>query len=309
MLFLYIALIIVFVYLLICFVVFVFIFYTRFKKSQSVYNIPKGKHYDEHKDEMIKLIDEFKDIEYEDIYIKSKDNKTLHARYYKNSDDNIVDICFHGYKGTAVRDFCGGRIIPSITKHNMIIVDERGHGKSKGCYLSMGIREKYDCIDWINYAVNRFGSDCKIMLYGVSMGASTVLFASGMDIKENVKGIIADSPYSNVKDIIKKVCVKDYHIYWSLVAHFIFVGALLFGHFNIYKGNVIEYVKKSKLPILLIHGEDDKFVPLYMSEDIKESSKDNIKLITFKNAGHGISFMEDRDRYIKEVCDFINTCK
>ena len=88
MLFLYIALIIVFVYLLICFVVFVFIFYTKNKKSQSIYNIPKGKHYDEHKDEMIKLIDEFKDIEYEDIYIKSKDNKTLHARYYKNSDDN-----------------------------------------------------------------------------------------------------------------------------------------------------------------------------------------------------------------------------
>ena len=59
----------------------------------------------------------------------------------------------------------------------------------------------------------------------------------------------------------------------------------------------------------MIHGEDDKFVPLYMSEDIKESNKDNIKLITFKNAGHGISFMEDRDRYIKEVCAFINTCK
>ena len=191
----------------------------------------------------------------------------------------------------------------------MLIVDERGHGKSKGFYLSMGIKEKYDCIDWINYTIDRFGSNCKIMLYGVSMGASIVLFASGMGLPSNVKGIIADSPYYSVKEIIKKVCEKDFHVPWFLVSHFIFVGALLFGHFNIYKGDVRKYTTNTNVPILLIHGEDDQFVPLYMSKIIQESNINKIKLITFENAGHGISFMEDKKRYIKEVCDFIESCK
>lgn len=309
MLFLYITLIAIFIYLLLCFIIFIGIFCTRFKKDQDIYNIPKGKHYDEHRNEMIKLIDEFKCVKYEDIYIKSHDNKTLHAKYYKISDDNVVDICFHGYRGTSVRDFCGGRIIPSITKHNMIIVDERGHGQSQGFYLSMGIKERYDCIDWVKYAIDRFGENCKIMLYGVSMGASTVLFASGMNLPSNVKGIIADSPYCSVKEIIKKVCEKDFHVPWFLVSHFIFVGALLFGHFNIYKGDVRKGIISAEVPILLIHGEDDQFVPPYMSKIMQGCNMDKIKLITFKNAGHGISFMEDKERYIKEVCNFIKSCE
>ena len=309
MLFLYITIAIIFIYLVLSFTTFIIVFYTRFKKDQNIYNIPSGKHYDEHKEEMIKLIDDFKKVEYENIYITSKDHKRLHGKYYKISESNIVDICFHGYRGTSIRDFCGGRIIPSITKHNMLIVDQRGHGLSGGGSLSMGIKEKDDCIEWIKYTKGRFGEDCKIMLYGVSMGASTVLFASGENLDQSVKGIIADSAYSSVKDIIKKVCTKDLHIPWFLVSHLIFIGALLFGHFNIYKGDVTTFTKRAHVPILLIHGEDDSFVPLYMSEAIKDSNKDYIDLITFVNAGHGISFMEDRDRYIKEVCDFIKRCE
>ena len=191
----------------------------------------------------------------------------------------------------------------------MLVVDERSHGKSKGIYLTMGIKEKYDCISWIDYVIKRNGSDTKIILNGVSMGASIVCFASSLDLPNNVIGIVADSPYSSVSGILKKVCTKDYHIPWLLVSHFIFVGALLFGHFNICKGNVLDYTKNLKVPMLIIHGEDDTFVPPYMSEDIYNTNKDLIRRITFKNADHGISFMEDKDRYIKEVITFFEECE
>ena len=141
----------------------------------------------------------------------------------------------------------------------------------------------------------------KIVISGVSMGATTVLMAAGLGLPENVIGIIADCPYSSPKEIIMKVC-SDMKLPARLMYPFVRLGAKLYGHFDLEAADAAEAVCHAKVPILLIHGEDDRFVPCSMSQKIferfKEANPDgNMLLETFPGAGHGISFMEDEVRY------------
>lgn len=165
----------------------------------------------------------------------------------------------------------------------------------------MGINERFDCLSWVKYICERFGNDVKIVISGVSMGAATVLMAAELDLPENVIGIIADCPYSSPKEIITKVCC-DMRLPANLVYPFVKLSAKLYGHFDLEAADAAEAVCHAKVPVLLIHGEDDRFVPCSMSKkiyDAAKSSNSNADIIieTFPEAGHGISFMTDAKRY------------
>ena len=276
----------------------------RNKKDDNIYNIPPGKAYQEQKNCFIKLIDDFNKIDYEDVYITAYDGLKLHARYYHCSDKSPVDICFHGYRGTSVRDFCGGTKTCFKSKHNVLVVDQRAHGLSKGKIITFGIKERFDCLSWVNYIVKRFPKN-NILLYGISMGAATILMASELKLPKNVVGIIADSPFSSPPAIIKKV-IGDMHLPSKLLYPFVYCSAYIFGHFNLNSASAVESVKKTKIPILLIHGKADTFVPCYMSKEIKKNGKSIYRLILFDGAEHGISYIKDEKTYEKYFQEFLH---
>ena len=142
-------------------------------------------------------------VPYEQVYITSFDGTKLAARYYHLSDSAALQIQFHGYRSTAVRDFSGGFQLAQKMGRNLLVVDQRASGKSEGTTICFGIKEKYDCLEWIKYALERFG-DIPIMLTGVSMGGATVLMASELDLPENVKCIVSDCPYTSPYEIIAR---------------------------------------------------------------------------------------------------------
>jgi ABC-type multidrug transport system fused ATPase/permease subunit len=114
-------------------------------------------------------------IPYEDVYIKSRDRLKLHARYYHKVDGAPIIIKVHGYNGCPLRDFCGGGVEHLDKVYNVLLIDQRAHEYSEGKSTTFGIKEKYDVCDWAKYLVKRFGKDTKIVIYGISMGAATVL--------------------------------------------------------------------------------------------------------------------------------------
>ena len=281
------------------------IFYAAPKKKNGPIKLPSGEQYEVNRDKMLSLIDEMRAIPFETVYITSFDGLNLAGRYYHVKDGAPVHIQFHGYKGWAYRDFCGGNKLARERGCNTLVVDQRAHGMSEGNTISMGINERFDCLSWINYICERFGRDVKIVISGVSMGATTVLMAAGLGLTENVIGIIADCPYSSPKEIIMKVC-SDMKLPERLMYPFVRLGAKLYGHFDLEAADAAEAVCHAKVPILLIHGEDDRFVPCSMSQKIferfKEANPDgNMLLETFPGAGHGISFMEDEVRYVRII--------
>ena len=288
------------------FICYYIVFFSPHKGAGDHHSLPAGIQYEKHKERMLGYIDDFLKLDCDKIEILSFDGKKLRGRYYHVNDDSGVDICFHGYRGTGIRDFCGGSRIAMGMGRNVILVDQRAHGESEGHSICFGIKERYDCLSWINYVICRFGEDTDINIYGVSMGASTVLLASELELPDNVMHIVADSPYTGAGDIIKKVC-KDLRLPVFLVYPFIYLGALIFARIRLDSCDCVSAVKNAKIPILLIHGEDDRFVPCDMSEKILKANPKLIHRFTFPNAAHGISYIEDKDRYEQLIYQFIKT--
>lgn len=234
------------------------------KETLDPLRILTGEQYDPLADEMTSLIKGALALPYEEVRTVSRDGLSLYGRYYEISKDAPVQIMFHGYRSNAQRDFSGGVNLALENGNNVLLVDQRAHGKSEGSFLTFGVREREDCLVWIDYVLNRNGADTKIFLVGISMGAATVLMASELKLPANVKGIIADCPYSSPKEIIQKV-IGEMKVPVKAGYFFVALGARIYGHFSPEDCCARDAVKHTKTPILLIHGEDDRFVPCEMS--------------------------------------------
>ena len=241
----------------------------------------------------------------EEVTITSHDGLTLFGRYYHTADGAPLDIGFHGYHSNYIYDFCGGSLISLSQGHNLLLIDQRAHGNSQGKTISFGINERKDALSWVNYAIHRFGADTKICLYGVSMGAATVLMAAGLNLPENVKGIIADCPYVRASDIIVEVGKSMKYPGWFTVPC-AWLGARIYGGFNLYETDAVKAVTKSRVPILIIHGEDDTLVPASMSALAQQANPKLVRRETFPGAGHAMSYMVDTDRYWKAAIGFMS---
>lgn len=262
-----------------------------------------GLQYEPYREEIRRIFCQLRDRPCEMVTIYSHDGLKLSGRYYHNIDGAPLDIGFHGYRSSCLTDFAGGSEMSFQMGHNLLLVDERAHGKSEGKTISFGIQERQDVLSWTEYAVKRFGSDVKILLYGVSMGAATVLMASDLPLPENVKGIVADCPYSSPMEIIQHVGKKMPIPNW-LIKPFVILGAKIYGGFDILETTAVKSVRNAKVPILIIHGENDGFVPAKMS-DIAAQNPQLITRFTFPEADHGISYLVDTCRYQQLVGAFV----
>ena len=277
---------------------------TKFKKNKGKTYMDEGA-YQEIADKLKGWTEDLARVPFEEVYITAPDGKRLFGRYYHVADGAPLHIEFHGYKGSAFRDFSGGDPFARKQGCNTLLLDQRAHGNSEGRTITFGVKERLDCLAWVNYAVERFGKDTQIFLSGISMGAATVLMASDLPLPENVVGIIADSPYSSPKEILKKVC-GDMKMPVDLVYPFLWLGALLFGHFRI-RGGAEESVKKTKVPLLIFHGEGDGFVPCEMSKRISEGAGD-ATYVTFANVDHCLGYVVYPKEYEAALTAFYDKC-
>lgn len=237
------------------------------------------------------------------VSIRSYDGLLLKGRYYHHAQNAPLMILFHGYRGMALRDCSGGFILAGKLGMNVLVPDQRAHGQSEGRTITFGIKERFDVLSWIHFCNTTFGKK-NIILSGLSMGAATVLMAGGEELPDNVLGIIADSGFSSPKEIIYKVCC-DKKLPSKLCYHFIALGARLFGGFSLVDCEAKEAVSHTTLPILLLHGDDDRYVPAEMSKEIFHVRPDNTTLVLFRNAGHGLCYMVDPNLYEKANVDFL----
>lgn len=249
------------------------------------------------------IIAEFLDVPYEEVSIISHDGLKLTGRYYHVADGAPLEIQCHGYKGNALRDFSGAWRIAKAAGRNVLLINQRCHGGSQGRTITFGILERKDVLAWIRYSCDRFGS-VPILLSGVSMGAATVLMVAGMELPKNVKGIIADCPYDAPSNIIKKVLGQDMGMPVKFVYPLIRLGGMLYGKFNLGADSPVEAVKRAQVPILLIHGDDDRFVPYSMSCNIHAAAPEKIEFHTISGAGHALNYVTDPEGYTKIVNAF-----
>lgn len=298
-------------YILIGVLLFSFIFlflifrivFLRTNKPSSMFKIKYTKEQTENKNMIVKDLKEHLKSGYEEIYIDSFDGLKLYGKYYHLNDEKPVIICFHGYKGNINDGLFGFKKVCFDNDFNLLLVNQRSHGKSQGRFISFGINERRDVQFWANYMAKRFPSN-KIILAGTSMGASCVLMASDLALPNNVCGIIADSPYVSAFNVIKAFAIKKKYPV-DLSMKLVNAATLLIGKFDLNSHDSISSIKKSKLDILLIHGDKDNVVSIKNSEEIHNKFRNNTTLEVFNNCDHCLSFFEDNERYLKVIKDFI----
>lgn len=281
-------------------------FYSPKNRRVSASEPIRGAQYEAVADNMTRISGIMQRIPFEEITVESYDGTQLYGRYYHLKDGAPVELLFHGYRSHPYRDCSGGHALSRKMGFNALVVDQRAHGNSGGHTICFGIKERRDCLCWIGYLNERFGQDTPIILSGLSMGAATVLMSASLELPENVACIIADSPYSAPSAIIEKVC-KDRHYPVPLCRPFLHLSAYVYGGFRLNGCTAKEAVTHAKVPVLLIHGEADHFVPCEMSLEIAAHCASRVEVATFPDAGHGLSYMTDPVRYETVVCRFLQS--
>ncbi len=270
------------------------------------YPIPDGEIYEPYREQMVAWMKEIRALECREFTIESHDGLTLYGKYYELAPGAPIEIMFHGYRGCAERDLCGGVQRAFSVGHSALIVDQRGSGHSGGNVLTFGVNESRDCLRWAGFAAKIFGPQQKLILTGISMGASTVLIAAGNDLPENVVGVLADCGYTSGEEIIRLV-IRRMHLPPALAYPFVRLGAWIFGKFDLQKANATAAMARCKVPVIFAHGEADDFVPCYMSQKNYDACKTKKALVIIPGAGHGLCYLADPEGYIAQLKHFFQS--
>lgn len=245
-----------------------------------------------------------KEHEAHDVYVDSHDGLRLHGIWIPAENPKGTMLLAHGYRSTKLLDFGIAFAFYHALGMNLLVPDQRSHGQSEGRYITFGVKECEDMLTWIRYHNQHLGGG-QMILSGLSMGASTVMYLADRALPWNVKGIIADCGFSSPCDIISTVFRKVTHLPAAPSIWVADLCAKLFAGFSLREKSSLDCLRNNTVPVLLIHGTKDNFVPCEMTKRAYEACDGMKKLLLVEGAGHGVSFLVDQDLYTQTVYDFL----
>lgn len=237
--------------------------------------------------------------------LTSQDDLKLEAIYIPaetKTDKNA--ILAHGYMGSAETM---GRYAKMYHDwgYNVLVPDARGHGQSEGDSIGFGWPERKDYLQWIDRILTENGKDSQITLFGISMGAATVMMTSGEKLPENVKAIVEDCGYTSAKDELGYQLKEMFNLpKFPLIYVTSGITKIRAGYF-FGEASAVKQLKKNKTPMLFIHGKTDDFVPFYMLDEVYEATDAPKEKYVVENAKHGEAYKKDPETYRKRVSDFL----
>ena len=246
----------------------------------------------------------FSTHEVEDIYVQSRDGLQLYARWIPAENPKGTILLAHGYQSTPYIDFSLVLEVYHNLGMNMLIPDQRSHGKSEGKYITFGVKERQDMTCWVDYH-NRYLGNWPVILSGLSMGASTVMYMADEELPANVKGMIADCGFTSPYDSIGKVFRSVTHLPAGPFLWATDLCARIFAGFSLKEKDTRKTLQSGKYPVILAHGLADDFVPCEMSREGYDACTSPKELLLVEGAGHGYSFLKDRERYTQTVTTFL----
>ena len=242
----------------------------------------------------------------ETVEIKGYDGEKLVGHWHKSENAKRVIIAMHGWRSSWAKDFGGIADFLYENDCSVLFAEQRGQNNSGGEYMTFGLMERYDCLDWVKWVNENIGTDTPIYLAGISMGASTVLMAAGLELPENVHGIIADCGYTTPYDIWKHVAEKNLNMPYAMrgkLADNICKKKIQIGAKDY---SCIDAMKQCTVPVIFIHGTDDRFVPIEMTYENYKACIAPKRLLIVPGAAHGMSYWTDKEKYEKEIKSFWN---
>jgi fermentation-respiration switch protein FrsA (DUF1100 family) len=243
----------------------------------------------------------------EDRWIQAPDGLRLHG-YYLAVEAGPgrpfagTAILAHGYGGDGRQLDVFARIFGGLGM-NVLLPEARGHGLSEGTYIGFGWHERLDMLAWIRSLKER--GETRIVLYGISMGAATMLMASGEELPPEVKLIVADCGYTSVMEELAWQMALRYHITCPPLIRAVSRLAEKRAGYRFEEASALEQVKKSRTPTLFIHGEADTFVPFEMCGRLYAACAADKDIYTVPGAEHGLACYTNTGEYERRIALFL----
>ncbi len=239
------------------------------------------------------------DYGYEKHYIISDSGYKLTGYLLKAKEESKLYLFgAHGYRSYGKKEFCGVAQYYVNKGINVFIPDHVASGESEGTYCTFGYNEVRDCMKWLDYMTANFGKDIDIILHGVSMGCATVTMMSGRDdLIPNVKAVVADCGFTTAKELFE-FKLGDLGVPSDkLIKAVDFVHKNKMG-FSFDDLEPVTSVKNSKVPMLFIHGAEDKLVPPFMVHKLYEACGSEYKdILVVEGADHAQSYKVDKEQF------------
>lgn len=269
--------------------------------EKEIKKTPYGKYYDS----IVASYSWLLNHNAQDVYIESDDGLKLHGLWVPADDARGTVILAHGYRSTMLVDFGIAFAFYHSRGMNLLIPEQRAHGKSQGRFITFGVKESADMFRWIEFHNANYG-ECPVVLHGLSMGASTVLFLADKDLPANVKGIIADCGFTSARDILSSVYTNVTHLPAVPSIWVTDLLARIFAGFSLGQCDTRKTLARSQLPVIMVHGKEDGFVPCEMTVQGFAACVADKQLLLVDGADHGVSFLVAPERYSQMVTDFLN---
>ena len=244
-------------------------------------------------------------LAHETVRITAHDGETLVGHFFPCPEQKRLIIAFHGWRSTWFRDFVLCDRFFRESGCSILYAEQRGQNSSGGSHMGFGLIERFDCADWVRWGTAHSGEGLPIYLAGISMGATTVLMAAGTPLPSAVHGIIADCGFTSPHAIFRHIAHNNLHLFYGLrsqIADLLCRRKLSLGT-SAY--STVEALRhNSQIPVLFIHGSDDRFVPVWMTYENYRACAAPKELLIVPGADHGISFFVEPERYQAAVRDF-----
>jgi fermentation-respiration switch protein FrsA (DUF1100 family) len=244
-----------------------------------------------------------------DLFLTSPEGLRLHANYIPAADPacHRYAVCVHGYADSSESMGLYARHYYDRYGMNVLLPDLRGHGASQGSYVGMGLDDSHDTAAWIRRIVRK-DPEAVIVLHGISMGAATVLLATGLPLPEQVKAAVSDAAYTSAYEEFKAVYAHTANaaIPAPVMLELVRAIALVRAHYDLKKASPLEAVKLSRTPTLFIHGDSDGFIAPSMMTDLYEAAACPKECAWFEGADHVQSVVVDPAGYWEKVDSFLN---
>jgi len=263
-----------------------------------------GKEYDQLVTQVDAAAQRLENSECDTVEIISHDGIKLVGHWYENPNAQRIVVAMHGWRSSWSQDF--GMIADFLHDNgcSVLYAEQRGQNSSGGDHMTFGLLERYDCLDWINWVNENTQEELPIYLAGISMGATTVLMATGLELPGNVRGVVADCGFTSPYAIWKYVTEENLHLSYKLHGNLVERLCQRKIRMGAKEYSTMDAMQGCQIPVLFIHGADDTFVPVTMTYENYRACTAPKQLLVVPGAQHGLSYYVEQDRYEKEVKAF-----
>jgi fermentation-respiration switch protein FrsA (DUF1100 family) len=217
-------------------------------------------------------------LDYEDVTLQTADNVQLHGWYIPHQQSEQVLLFFHGNAGNISHRRESIEVFHRLGL-NVLIIDYRGYGKSKGSPSEQGLYKDADA-SWRFLIEEKGYAPEQILIFGRSLGG---VVAAKLGSEVEARGLMLESTLSSAKDFARDV--------FTVLSRLVVMR---------YDFNTVEYVQHVSYPVVVLHSPDDDIMPFRLGEKVYQSANQPKQFIRMRG-DHNYGFIQSQPEYEQQL--------